>query len=84
MTDETQIDYRAKYLKRCAEKDKLAKQLTDSQRESITNAFKALREAEWSLQEMFDITIDDARNISRAENLLSQSFPELCDRNNNL
>jgi len=43
-----------------------------------------LREAGWSLQEVFDITIDDARNISRAENLLSQSFPELCDRNNNL
>tara|TARA_R110000851_G_scaffold55118_2_gene129495 strand:+ start:1645 stop:1902 length:258 start_codon:yes stop_codon:yes gene_type:complete len=79
MTTAKQKDYREEYLEKQAKKDELAKGLSDDQRNAITAAFKTLREAEWSLQEMFDITIEDARSISRSESVLKNSFPELCN-----
>ena len=52
--------------------------LTDEQVKAIKSAYETIQEAESNLQEMFDITIEDARSISRAESTLRMAFPHLC------
>ena len=52
--------------------------LTDDQIKAIKFAYETIQEAEGNLNEMFDITIDDARALSRAEGSLRMAFPHLC------
>ena len=52
--------------------------LTDEQVKAIKSAYETIQEAEANLNEMFDITIDDARALSRAEGSLRMAFPHLC------
>ena len=52
--------------------------LTEEQITAIKFAYETIQEAEGNLNEMFDITIDDARSISKAESKLRMSFPHLC------
>ena len=53
--------------------------LTDEQVKAIKFAYETIKEAEGNLNEMFDITIDDARALSRAEGNLRMAFPHLCN-----
>jgi hypothetical protein len=53
--------------------------LTDEQVKAIKFAYETIQEAEANLNEMFDITIDDARALSRAEGSLRMAFPHLCN-----
>lgn len=52
--------------------------LTDEQVKAIKSAYETIQEAENNLQEMFDITIEDARAISSAESKMRMAFPHLC------
>lgn len=52
--------------------------LTDDQIKAIKSAYETIQEAEANLNEMFDVTIDDARALSRAEGSLRMAFPHLC------
>ena len=54
-------------------------QLTEEQRSAIENAYKTIRDAENSMREMFDLTLNDARSIEHAEWKLRQEFPSLCN-----
>lgn len=51
--------------------------LTQEQRDAILIAQKALTNAEWDLREMFDVTMDTARDVSRAEWRLRVAFPNI-------
>lgn len=62
-----------------AEKNACTDQLTEEQRNAIQNAYKTIRSAESNMREMFDLTLDDARNIDTAEWKLRQAFPSLCN-----
>lgn len=62
-----------------AEKNACTEQLTEEQRSAIENAYKTIRSAENNMREMFDLTLDDARNIDTAEWKLRQAFPSLCN-----
>lgn len=52
--------------------------LTDEQVKAIKSAYETIQEAENNLQEMFDITIEDARAIYSAESKMRMAFPHLC------
>ena len=56
-----------------------AKALSELQRNAIKQAWEAIQRTEFSLQEMFDVTMDDCRAISKAEWRLRSAFPELCE-----
>ena len=59
-------------------KNENAKALSEQQRNAIEFAWNAIQSTEFSMQEMFDITIEDCRAISKAEWKMRQAFPELC------
>tara|TARA_X000001382_G_scaffold130545_1_gene125798 strand:- start:598 stop:855 length:258 start_codon:yes stop_codon:yes gene_type:complete len=59
-------------------KNENAKALSEQQRKAIELAWNAIQSTEFSMQEMFDITIEDCRAISKAEWKLRSAFPELC------
>ena len=59
-------------------KNENAKALSEQQRKAIELAWNAIQSTELSLQEMFDVTMDDCRAISKAEWKLRSAFPELC------
>ena len=59
-------------------KNENAKALSEQQRYAIELAWNAIQSTEFSMQEMFDITIEDCRAISKAEWKLRSAFPELC------
>ena len=75
-----QEQYRKEREKRDAVKAKAASHLTEEQRAAIQFAFKALRDADWSIREMRDISMEDARNIETAECRMVNAFPDLCIR----
>jgi len=75
-----QEQYRKEREKRDAVKTKAASYLTEEQRAAIQLAFKALRDADWSIREMRDISMEDARNIDTAECRMANAFPDLCIR----
>ena len=58
-------------------KNENAKALSEQQRKAIELAWNAIQSTEFSMQEMFDITIEDCRAISKAEWKLRSAFPEL-------
>ena len=55
-----------------------AKALSEQQRKAIEFAWNTIQSTEFSMQEMFDITIEDCRAISKAEWKMRSAFPELC------
>ena len=59
-------------------KNENAKALSEQQRYAIELAWNSIQSTEFSMQEMFDITIQDCRAISKAEWKLRSAFPELC------
>ena len=59
-------------------KNENAKALSEQQRNAIEFAWNAIQSTEFSMQEMFDITIEDCRAISKAEWKMRSAFPELC------
>jgi len=61
-------------------KNENAKALSEEQRYSIKFAWEAINKAELSLQEMFDVTMNDCRAISKAEWKLRSAFPDLTAR----
>ena len=61
-----------------AEKNAATDHLRQDQRDAIELAYKTIRDAENSLREMLDLTMDDARAIDRTEWVLRGAFPSLC------
>ena len=59
-------------------KNENAKALSEEQRRAIELAWNTIQSTEFSMQEMFDITIEDCRAISKAEWKTRSAFPELC------
>ena len=59
-------------------KNENAKALSEQQRKAIEFAWNTIQSTEFSMQEMFDITIEDCRAISKAEWKMRHAFPELC------
>jgi hypothetical protein len=59
-------------------KNENAKALSEEQRRAIELAWNTIQRTEFSMQEMFDITIEDCRAISKAEYKMRYAFPELC------
>ena len=64
-----------------AEKNAATEHLSQEQREAIELAYKTILDAESSLRQMLDLTMDDARAIDRTEWVLRSAFPSLCERN---
>lgn len=62
-----------------AEKNFAADHLTQEQRDAIEDAYKTICSAENSMREMFDLTLNDARNIEHAEWKLRQAFPAIAE-----
>lgn len=62
-----------------AEKNACADQLTQEQRDAIEFAYKAVRDAENSLREMLDLTLDDARALDCSELKLRSAFPAIAE-----
>ena len=63
-------------------KNENAKALSEEQRYAIEFAWKTIQGTEFSMREMFDITIEDCRAIDKAEWKLRSAFPELTDKDN--
>lgn len=75
-----QEQHRKEREKRDAAKAKAASYLTEEQRSVIQFAYKAIRDADWSIREMRDISMEDARRIEAAEHRMVSAFPDLCIR----
>ena len=58
-------------------KNENAKALSEEQRYAIEFAWKTIHSTEFSIREMFDVTMDDCRAISKAEWKLRSAFPDL-------
>jgi len=58
-------------------KNENAKALSEEQRYAIAFAWKTIQSTEFSMREMFDITIEDCRDISKAEWKMRSAFPDL-------
>ena len=58
-------------------KNENAKALSEEQRYAIEFAWKTIQSTEFSIREMFDVTMDDCRAISKAEWKLRSAFPDL-------
>ena len=58
-------------------KNENAKALSEEQRYAIEFAWKTVHSTEFSIREMFDVTMDDCRAISKAEWKLRSAFPDL-------
>jgi len=74
-----QAEWAAKAAKAKQAKNEAAGSLTAEQRKAIKIAWGALNSAEYNIREMFDIDMDDARNISRAEGHLRMAFPGILE-----
>ena len=59
-------------------KNENAKALSEEQRRAIEFAWKTIQSTEFSMREMFDITIEDCRAMNKAEYKMRYAFPELC------
>ena len=73
----TAEDWAAERKLREEELDNKANFLTQQQRDAILIAQKTLTSAECDLREMFDLTMDSARDISSAECRLRFAFPNI-------
>ena len=73
----TTEDWAAERKLREEELDNKTNFLTQQQRDAILIAQKALTSAEFDLREMFDLTMDSARDISSAEWRLRSAFPNI-------
>ena len=73
----TALDWAEERKLRDEELDSKANFLTQDQRDAILIAQKALSHSEWDLREMFDLTMDSAREISSAEWRLRSAFPNI-------
>ena len=62
-----------------AQKNACADQLTQEQRDAIEFAYKAIRDAESSLREMLDLTLNDARALDFSEWKLRSAFPAIAE-----
>lgn len=62
-----------------AQKNACADQLTQEQRDAIAFAYKAIRDAESSLREMLDLTLNDARALDFSEWKLRSAFPAIAE-----
>ena len=58
-------------------KNENAKSLSEEQRYAIEFAWKTIQNTEFSMREMFDITIEDCRAIDKAEWKMRSAFPDL-------
>ena len=58
-------------------KNENAKALSEEQRYAIEFAWKTIHSVEFSMREMFDVTMDDCRAISKAEWKMRSAFPDL-------
>jgi len=58
-------------------KNENAKSLSEEQRCAIKLAWKTIQNTEFSMREMFDITIEDCRAIDKAEWKMRSAFPDL-------
>jgi len=76
---ERQEHWAAKHEEAKQVRNEAAGSLTAEQRKAIKIAWGALNSAEYNIREMFDIDMDDARNISRAEGYLRREFPGIVD-----
>ena len=61
-------------------KNENAKALSEEQRCAIKFAWKTMQNTEFSMREMFDITIEDCRAIDKAEWKMRSAFPDLTAR----
>jgi len=61
-------------------KNENAKALSEEQRCAIKFAWKTIQSTEFSMREMFDITIEDCRAIYKAEWKMRSAFPDLTTR----
>jgi len=61
-------------------KNENAKALSEEQRRAIEFAWKTIQSTEFSMREMFDITIEDCRAIDKAEWKMRSAFPDLTAR----
>jgi len=61
-------------------KNENAKALSEEQRCAIKFAWKTIQSTEFSMREMFDITIEDCRAIDKAEWKMRSAFPDLTTR----
>lgn len=75
--EEQREQWQVQYEQQKLERNEAAAGLTDHQRRAIRLAWAALSSAECNIREMFDIDMDDARNISRAEGYMRSAFPGL-------
>jgi hypothetical protein len=62
-----------------AEKNFAADHLTQEQRDAIEFAYKAVRDAENNMREMFDLTMDNARALDTSEWKLRSAFPAIAE-----
>ena len=65
-------------------KNENAKALSEQQRKAIEFAWNTIQSTEFSMQEMFDITIEDCRAISKAEWKMRSAFPDLTDKDDSV
>lgn len=83
MTPEEIAESQAKWAAKAEEakqrKNEAASGLTEEQCKAIKYAWSALQSAEYNIREMFDIDMDDARNICSAEGRLRMAFPGLTE-----
>ena len=65
-------------------KNENAKALSEEQRCAIKFAWKTIQSTEFSMREMFDITIEDCRAIDKAEWKMRSAFPDLTDKDDSV
>ena len=71
------VDWAAERKLKEEELDNKTNFLTQQQRDAILITQKALTSTEFDLREMFDLTMDSARDISTAEWKLRSAFPNI-------
>ena len=65
-------------------KNENAKALSEEQRRAIEFAWNTIQSTEFSMREMFDITIEDCRAIDKAEWKIRSAFPDLTDKDDSV
>ena len=65
-------------------KNENAKALSEEQRRAIELAWNTIQSTEFSMREMFDITIEDCRAIDKAEWKMRSAFPDLTDKDDSV
>tara|TARA_R110000744_G_C18874281_1_gene505761 strand:- start:59 stop:424 length:366 start_codon:yes stop_codon:yes gene_type:complete len=77
-TEERMEVHRARWADRNAGKMEAESHLMQEQIEALKFVSKTLSSVEFSLREMFSLTLDDMKDISKAETILRSSFPTTC------